>query len=217
MRNIQKLAPPQVLVENKKAWDAAVQADSSDHNKNRYRHPDVKAALLRETANKCVYCESKIRHNCPGDIEHKIPKSKRLDLIFEWDNMTVACSECNRRKSEYYEPNCMFLDPNSDDVESMIVHAGPFVFSMPDNPRSETTVRLLELNSMDGRRELIARKLERLELMKNLVERASSEVKPVLKQILAEDLREHCAAESEYSGMVKAFVNDLLPDGLPKV
>jgi hypothetical protein len=69
-------------------------------------------------------CESKIGHNCPGDIEHKCPTKKRLDLIFDWTNLTIACSECNRRKLEYYNPMCMFLDPNVDDVESLVVHLG---------------------------------------------------------------------------------------------
>jgi len=211
MRNVKKLPPPRVLVENKDLWDSAVRTDPSDHNKNQYRHTDIKETLLQETKSKCVYCESKIRHNCPGDIEHKIPKSKRPDLMFEWDNMTIACSECNRRKSEYHEPDCMFLDPNKDDVESMIFHAGPFVFSMPATPRSETTVRLLELDRMDRRPELIARKLERLEQVRNLAERISREVILPLKQILLESLQEQCSSIFEYSGMTKAFLSGLLP------
>ncbi len=213
MRNIQKLAPPDVLVEQKAIWDAAVLSDPSDHNKSRYRHPDIKVRLLEEAANKCVYCESKIRHNCPGDIEHKVPKGKRLDLMFEWDNMTIACTECNRRKLEYYELTCMFLDPNSDDVESMVLHVGPFVFSVPGTPRAETTIRLLELDSMYGRRELIARKLERIEHIKNLVERIVAETSEPLKRVLLDSLQEYCSVSAEYSGMTKTFLDGTLPDG----
>ena len=33
-----------------------------------------------------------------------------------WDNMTIACSECNRRKLDHYDPECVFLDSNVDDV-----------------------------------------------------------------------------------------------------
>jgi len=213
MRNIQKLSPPDVLAENKASWDAAVQADPANCNKNRYRHPDIKARLLEETACKCAYCESKIGHNCPGDIEHKAPKSKRLDLLFDWQNMTIACTECNRRKLVYYEPACMFLDPNADDVESMILHVGPFVFSASVNPRAEITVRLLKLDSMEGRRELIARKLERLEDIKNLIERITTETSAPLKEVLLDSLKEHCATSSEFSGMVKTFVDHTLPEG----
>ena len=213
MRNIKKLTIPDVLAEKKAEWDATVLANPSEYNKNRYRHPDIKTRLLEETACKCVYCESKIRHNCPGDIEHKVAKSIRLDLIFDWENMTISCTECNRRKSEYYEPTCMFLDPNVDNVESMILHVGPFVFSAPSTPRAETTVRLLELDSMDGRHELIARKLERLEQTKHLVERITAQTSAPLKKLLLDSLEEDCSTSAEYSGMVKAFLKGTLPDG----
>jgi len=104
MRNLPKGPPPQVLIENKESWDRTLAVNQTEHNKNRYRHPEIKAALFSETYHKCVYCESKVGHNCPGDIEHKIPKAKRPDLIFDWNNMTIACNECNRRKLEYYDP-----------------------------------------------------------------------------------------------------------------
>jgi uncharacterized protein (TIGR02646 family) len=101
VRNLPKGKPPQVLIECKDAWDAKVAENATEYNKNKYRHPEIKEALLSETYHKCAYCESKMGHNCAGDIEHKIPKAKRPDLIFNWNNMTISCNECNRRKLEY--------------------------------------------------------------------------------------------------------------------
>lgn len=209
MRKVRKLDAPAILLENKESWDALYAEKPSDYNRDRYRHPAIKATLLEETHMKCVYCESKIGHNCPGDTEHKAPKGKRPDLLFEWQNMTIACTECNRRKSDYYDPECQFLDPNEDDVESMVVHLGPFVFSAPGNPRSETTVRMLELDRMEARVELIARKLERLEVVRNLVERAVAESNPALRDLLLDDVRERCVSSAEYSGTVKTYVDGL--------
>jgi hypothetical protein len=209
MRNIPKLAAPGLLAEKKAEWDAAVHANPSDTNKNRYRHPDIKSRLLEETSGKCAYCESKIGHNCPGDTEHKAPKDKRLDLIFDWSNLTIACNECNRRKLDYYDEAYMFLDPNSDDVESMITHFGPFVFPVPGETRSELSVRLLELDRYDGRPALVARKLELIENIRNLLERIAREPHPLLRQILSEDLEARCARAAEYSGMVMAYVGAL--------
>jgi uncharacterized protein (TIGR02646 family) len=208
MRNISKLSPPQVLIDSKEEWDTKVQEARSEYNINRYRNADIKTTLLNETNNKCVYCESKIGHNCPGDIEHKIPKSRRLDLIFEWSNMTIACNECNRRKGEYYETSCMFLDPNSDDVENSLQHIGPIVFSQPGMKRSEITVKLLELNSF-VRKALIARKIERLQFIKNLVERIVNENDTTVKQFLLDDLYEYCDSSSEFSAMVKTYISEL--------
>lgn len=212
MRNIPKLPEPPILASKKDEWNNAVKINPSGHNKNKYRHPDIKATLCSETNDKCVYCESKIGHNCPGDIEHKIPKSRRPDLIFEWDNLTIACNECNRRKLGYYEPSCMFLDPNTDDVENMLQHLGPFIYNLPGNKRSEVTIRILELDKLDGRIELIARKMEKLEEIKHLVERIVSEPNQIVKTFLIKDLSEKHDIVSEYSGMVKSYV-DLLPTG----
>lgn len=209
MRNIAKLSEPPILTEKREEWKAALSSNPSEHHKNKYRHPEIKAHLLNETHGKCVYCESKIGHNCPGDIEHKIPKSRQIDLIFEWDNMTIACNECNRRKAEYYDPNCMFLDPNNDNVENLVQHVGPLVFNRPGNVRSEVTVRTLELNSLKGRPSLISRKMEKLESIKNLVERIATTENTTLKSFLLEELTESYDISSEFSGMTKKYVEDL--------
>lgn len=206
MRNIPKLPEPRILAEKKSEWKAALLAELSQINLHRYRDSEIKTTLRTETNDKCVYCESKIGHNCPGDIEHKIPKSILPELTFEWDNMTIACNECNRRKSQYYDINCMFLDPNIDDVESMVQHLGPIVFSRPGNKRSEVTVRILELDSANGRQALFGRKMERLEHIRHLVERISSETNSTLKTFLLQELTESYDVSSEYSGMIKQYV-----------
>jgi len=204
MRNIAKLAEPTILTEKKDEWKAALLSNPSEYNKNKYR--EVKAQLLEETHCKCVYCESKIGHNCPGDIEHKIPKSIDVALIFEWNNMTISCNECNRRKADYYDPGCMFLDPNIDDVESLVQHLGPLVFNRPGSVRSEVTVRILELNR---RPDLISRKVEKLESVKNLAERVVTTKNTTLKSFLLEQLAEDYDISSEFSGMTKTYVESL--------
>lgn len=183
----------------------------SETNTYRYRHPEIKQALLDETYCKCVYCESDVRHNCPGDIEHKLPRSKRPDLVYAWENLTIACSECNRRKLDYYDPACPFFDPSGEDVESRIQHLGPFVFSVPGDVRSEVTIRLLELDKLEPRKKLVGRKLEKLESARNLIERIRAQRIPALKAFLQEELSELCNVSAEYSGMVKAYVEGL-PD-----
>ena len=138
-----------------------------------------------------------------------VEESARSDLIFEWDNMTISCNECNRRKSEYYDPNCMFLDPYNDNVESLVQHVGPLVYSRPGNVRGEVTVRMLELNSLEGRPSLISRKIEKLESIKNLVERIATTENTTLKSFLIEQLTENYDISSEFSGMTKTYVEGL--------
>ncbi len=202
-----KDACPAVLRENSAERHNAYIADpSSDSKKTRYRHPDIKTAIRNETSDKCVYCEAKVGHNTPGDIEHILPSSKRPELRFDWSNLTLACTECNRRKSDYYEEDCMFLNPYEEEVEDQLLHMGPVVIWLPGNPRAEVTVKKLELNTA-ARIELISQKVERLCAVDNLLERIRSEANPVLGAVLKKELELIQSNEAEYSQMVKAWVD----------
>lgn len=201
MRNLQKLAEPDVLASNHAMWLSAYKADKTNSTKKyKYRHPDIKEVLKEETGFKCVYCESKIGHNTPGDIEHKIPSSKEEDLHFTWNNLTIACTECNRRKNDYYEIGNEFLDPYVDDVESLLEHHGPLVFWESSNARAETAIRILELNGND-RKQLIERKINKLEEFSNLIERFLSQT-GVLKMLLWKQIQEMTGLHAEYSAML---------------
>lgn len=202
MRKIEKLKKPEVLETNETDWLKTYKEDKKNSTKKyRYRHIDIKSKLKEETSNKCVYCESKIGHNTPGDIEHKIPSSKNIELHFSWKNLTIACTECNRRKNDYYEKGTEFLDPYEDQVESILEHRGPIVYWKTGETRAEISVKILELNSQ-GRSQLVFRKIEKVEEIQNLLERHDQESNPALKIVLSKQLKEMASVSSEYSGMV---------------
>jgi uncharacterized protein (TIGR02646 family) len=80
----------------------AVTAADRERAQNKYRHREIKEALVRLFHGKCAYCESHITHIDYGHIEHYRPKSGpqgRPDLCFEWPNLLLACGICNG--SEY--------------------------------------------------------------------------------------------------------------------
>lgn len=206
MRKLAKLPIPTVLRDSASTWLAEYVADSdSEARRTRYRHPEIKETIRRETGWKCVYCESKLGHNTPGDIEHKIPTSKNEALRFEWANLTSACTECNRRKGAYYEIGAEFLDPYLDDVEGCLVHLGPLVYWMPGEPRAEVTVRTLELDS--GKRvQLFERKRDTLEKVRALQEVTSAPASDILRALRQDELAKMCEPTSEYSAMVCAYL-----------
>ena len=206
MRRLTKKPVPTVLVTNGATWLAEYQADrTSTTSRYRYRHQDVKAALIAETFWKCVYCESRVGHNTPGDIEHKVPTSKNEALHFEWSNLTVACTECNRRKNDYYVVGEEFLDPYVDDVESALFHAGPFVHWVPGHSRAEITVRKLQLDA--GRPALIDRKRETLEKARTLLElAATANGNPILHALREDEVNRMCTIDAEYSAMARTYV-----------
>ena len=207
MRNLSKLEEPVILSNNHVNWLEEYLADLQNSTKKyRYRHPQIKSSLKKETGYKCVYCESKIGHNTPGDIEHKIPSSKQRELHFIWVNLTIACTECNRRKNNYYEEGNEFLDPYEDDVEELLEHHGPLVLWLNNNQRAEITVKILDLNTY-SRSELIIRKVSAMNDFTNLLERYSSESNHSLRALLWKNIEEKTNKGSEYSAMLKSVLN----------
>jgi hypothetical protein len=206
MRNLAKGAEPAVLNASAAQWALDLQADpTSRTRKYRYRHPDIKAALVQETGWKCIYCESKIGHNTPGDIEHKIPSSLVPNQHFQWENLSVACTECNRRKNNYLNAVLPFLDPYNDDVEARVRHYGPTVGWAAGDAAAEVSVRTLELHNF-RRTQLLNRKIEKIEEINNLCARILSAVGTPLESILKADLLRRAEKDAEYSGMVKSIL-----------
>lgn len=204
MRKLAKLPEPEILRANASEWSAEYQADpDSDTKRHRYRHTEIKKTLLQETASKCIYCESKIGHNTPGDVEHKIPSDGRRELHFVWENLSIACTECNRRKNNYWNEGTPFLDPYRDDVESCVVHLGPIVGWLPGHESAEVTVRNLQLHD-HSRMQLVLRKIEKIEELSDVLARSKSVTSNALRQALSRRLEQMKDWKSEYSAMVIA-------------
>src|SRR5690554_3133173 len=116
MIRLKKVAKPQSLVNNGVAWtrdlmDEYYQTGNINKEKQgRYNQRDVKESVKLETNDKCAYCESKVTHVYPGDIEHIIPKSVYPRLSFNWDNLTFGCYWCNNKKRDFLSRDCMLLN-----------------------------------------------------------------------------------------------------------
>ena len=207
MRFLLKLQEPQVLIENRERWLKLYKENKkSVRNKYRYRDTNIKLQLKRETNSKCIYCESKIGHNTPGDVEHIIPSSINEDQHFSWENLSIACTECNRRKNSYYKEGNEFLNPYTDhDIEDLIIHMGPIVGWKVGKMRAEITIKTLELSN-NKRSELVCRKIEKIEETNNLLERFNSETNLMLKTLHKLSLEEMIDKRSEFSGMVRTII-----------
>jgi len=56
----------------------------------------AKAALRRETHDKCAYCEASTAVTAHGDVEHFRPKSLYWWLAYCYDNYLFSCQICNQ-------------------------------------------------------------------------------------------------------------------------
>lgn len=205
---IEKGDEPAVLRENCETWTEELveylEADQNppEHVRRRYAHPDVKEAVRRECRGKCIYCESKISHVAPGDIEHIKPKGNYPKETFEWENLAFVCNECNRRKSDRYDEDKPPLNPYKEDPRTRLKGAGAYVFPMLADSRAELTVGLVELNRVA----LLERRGERIERIRSLAERHAQEENDLHKEILLEELCREATAEREFSFVVSELL-----------
>ena len=213
MRRLTKGSIPPILVAEGARWLQEHTDDPESNTKRfRYRHPDIKKALRDETGWKCVYCESKLGHSSPGDVEHKIPSSKVKAKHFDWNNLTVACTECNRRKGDYYSDETPFIDPYVDPVDADVLHSGPLVSWRPGVANAELSVRKLELHGMQ-RPQLVQQKIDVLDRARALAGLVASDDGP-LRALRLDELNRMQSSEAEYSACVRSFVAVILPSAL---
>lgn len=57
---------------------------------------ESKQQLLKESNNKCAYCEAPLRVVAYGDVEHYRPKSIYWWLAYNYENYLASCTLCNQ-------------------------------------------------------------------------------------------------------------------------
>lgn len=105
----------------------------------------TKRQLLKETHDKCAYCESHTSAIAFGDVEHYRPKSIYWWLAYVYDNYLASCSICNQQfKSDAFEfsgPEMQGPDIQADTSDAQIgMLAAQFV---PD-PLDEDAIEAFE-------------------------------------------------------------------------
>lgn len=201
---------PQVLVDNDEDWTKTLMEfinngqNVPDADKNRYRHADIKTQVKSETNEKCVYCESKVSHQYPGDIEHIIPKAIYPRLTFTWKNLTFVCYWCNNHKRDYVGKNSSkLLNPYNDVISEHLYFFGPLLMHINNSVRGEITWKQIKLN----RKELIDRRSDKLKELQNLIDKYEREVILALKQILLNEILDFANEDQEYSFACNCYLS----------
>ena len=161
MRNVARGRKPRVLTKHALRWkreylDALASGNAKliARRRMRYGHPDVRAALETMYQKLCCYCENHVGPIRAGQIEHRKPAAQFPELSFEWDNLHLSCSGCNRAKSNKWDAAHPILDavadvPVKDHLDYECSETG--VRRMWLSPRGKTTVTDTELNREDLR------------------------------------------------------------------
>jgi len=79
--------------------DSISYIDTAPYN-NRYKYSDTKEKLKVIYNGKCAFCENKVEQL---HIEHYRPKAIYYWLAFSWDNLLLACPNCNQFKGNNFQ------------------------------------------------------------------------------------------------------------------
>lgn len=111
---------PEFLAGNRTAWTERFNQvpPPRDWATSGQKHQlrDALAPLSRE---KCTFCESLLGVTAFPEIEHYWPKSRYPGRVFEWDNLFLACSLCNRAKGNQ-DHNGALIKPDAEDPEPLL-------------------------------------------------------------------------------------------------
>lgn len=209
MIKLEKCPIPKRLHDNAVAWTKVV-IDKTNAGEaptkaeiGRYRHPEIKAVLLEETAGKCAYCESKLQHIHHGDVEHMYPKSLDPAKTFEWNNLTLACEVCNQNKSNKDPLVEHIIDPYQTDPEEHLIFAGGLIFARGSAAGTATRI-LLELH----RAELVEMRNDQLEKVMAIYAQILDATLPFqVRRALYQDLvQREAGPKAPYSAMTRCLV-----------
>lgn len=209
MIELTKKSKPQLLIDNGDAWTEDLMTEYyqtgviNKTKQNRYSRPEIKAELIVETQGKCAYCESKITHIYPGDIEHIIPKSLFPRLTFTWNNLTLGCYWCNNKKRNFLDRTCMLLNPYKDEIKKHIRAFGALIYHVNNSQRGEVTRRKFELN----RPELRDKRQEKIEELQLMLDKHNTVNNPNLKKMIEDEILEFIA-KAEFTFALKQYYED---------
>lgn len=209
MIRIIKGPKPKILEKNAEVWTheyltALACGRITKTIANRYNKPTIKNALLKETYDKCAYCESKLLHVSFGDIEHILPKNQGAcpELYVEWSNLTLACEQCNRSgKHDYYDPSNPLVNPYIDNPSDHLIDIDSLIW--PSDDKGKLTIEVLNLNRIA----LVERRDERLKSIARLYNLWEKEADAIQKDALGNELRQECTNDKEYASTIKAFLH----------
>lgn len=183
--------PPQVLITNESTWTTELLNEIIVHGgyKNlpetikqliatRYKHQDIKNALIPKLDTKCAFCESMPNESGYIEVEHYLPKSIYHTETYSWENLLPSCKRCNLKKLALDTGKYPIVKPDSEDPEEYFSYNNIKIIpkkDCKDKMKANRTIKKLELNQ----HRLIK---PRSELLVNLVD-YENELEKVLKEL----------------------------------
>lgn len=98
MRPIQRHGKPKILEEKEEKWlEVFLRSGNDRPSSSKYGNQNIRKILNNMSHTKCYYCETVLK-NEPKEVDHFVEVAKDKNKAFEWENLYLACSNCNRSK-----------------------------------------------------------------------------------------------------------------------
>ena len=211
----------------------APRALSSLVGRNRYGYGEVVEVLHRMQHGKCCYCEMCIAESRSGrHVEHYRPKSLFPALTYQWNNLLLACADCNSAKLDKFpyseDRKPLLIDPSDpsadpeDHIEFVVRSGqkGPHGIDWPvglavarnHSARGKATIETIKLweGHHIGRRTETYKKLRLCYLLlreeKGKVDQGNGDTQRVSQ--LRSELNSAADDDQAYAGLARSFLRE---------
>lgn len=161
MRHIERLPIPGILASKHMEWqqkyDEKLKSQPGARpDSSKYAHKDIRRQLMSMSYGKCFYCES-ILSNKPKEVDHFIEVAVDRSKAYSWDNLYLACLNCNDKIPHNKISVNDALDPCRDSDETIkanISFDNEFIVTVPGSPLGLNTIKKFRLNDeqLDNKR-----------------------------------------------------------------
>ena len=152
MIHIKRFPKPNILVRKEKEWTEKFLASVKKRPDNsKYGHQEIRTQLNSMSYHKCYYCERKLK-GVPGEIDHYIEVSdpNGRELVYNWDNLYLACGNCNSKVPNTEIPVNEVLNPclNTDnEIQGHLTFEKEIITAISNSKIGLQTIQKFRLNT----------------------------------------------------------------------
>lgn len=161
MRHIERLPKPAILRDKQAEWQEKYEERLAENpqtrpDNNKYAHKDIKDRLYAMSYGKCFYCETKLSGG-NKEVDHFIEVAIDHSKAYEWENLYLACSNCNDKMDHDAIPVTEALDPccdSDEEIQQNITYVEELISAVSGSQKGLNTIKKYKLNTelLDMRR-----------------------------------------------------------------
>jgi len=209
MRHIKRLPVPQILSDRGNLWlQAMIDKNLLRPDPSKYGNPAIRRDLNSMSSTKCFYCETNLK-GLIKEIDHFIEVKVNRDLSYIWENLYLACTNCNDKFDENVISTNACLNPcihSDEEIQQELTFIDEVILPRNNSQMGRLTITKyrLDTESLDFLR------MKQLQIVTKLVItilQANSGKLPEAERTI---LRHYMQRETQYSLMFKVYIDTLL-------